>query len=453
MFAIGIRFLCGWSMATHPANRSQPEWPPHPDRVFMALAAAHFETERDPSERSALEWLESLQPPAIWASGYEPRKTVTTFVPVNDTASPMKGSGKTARPLMALQSIPLGRDRQPRQFPVAVPHSEHVWLIWNVPVDTDQHLATLGTLCGKVSYLGHSASLVQMWVDRKPPTPTIMPSKDRTRLRLRITGPGRLRYLEDCFNEKSILDFQFLAQQVVTATGKQKADLKKRIKETYNDIPPVTLRPTPGLWSGYSPIEPPVNRGSEVSGSEFQEDLIVFSCTKGRRLGLESTLRVTDALRGALMKLCPEPIPEWLCGHKPDRTKSERTHVSILPLPHVGRKHADGHLLGLALAIPKGIHPDEVAHCLGGLFADDANGETVKTVLTMGRLGEWLIQPERRESPPSTLRQNTWTAQSRSWATVTPIILDRYPKADGDAEKAIAKACRRIGLPEPEDVV
>ena len=99
MFAIGIRFLCGWSMATHPANRSQPEWPPHPDRVFMALAAAHFETERDPSERSALEWLEGLQPPSIRASDYEPRKTVTTFVPVNDTASPIKRFGQNRKAL------------------------------------------------------------------------------------------------------------------------------------------------------------------------------------------------------------------------------------------------------------------------------------------------------------------------------------------------------------------
>ena len=42
MIAIGIRYLCGWAMATHPADRNRAEWPPHPDRVFMALAAAHF---------------------------------------------------------------------------------------------------------------------------------------------------------------------------------------------------------------------------------------------------------------------------------------------------------------------------------------------------------------------------------------------------------------------------
>ena len=41
MFALGIQYLNGWSMAAADgARKVQPEWPPHPDRVFMALAAA-----------------------------------------------------------------------------------------------------------------------------------------------------------------------------------------------------------------------------------------------------------------------------------------------------------------------------------------------------------------------------------------------------------------------------
>ncbi|MGQ9588956.1 MAG: type I-G CRISPR-associated protein Csb2, partial [Planctomycetota bacterium] len=58
MFAIGIRYLNGFSVACEPDSREQPEWPPHPARVFMALAAAHFETGEDPAEREALLWLE-----------------------------------------------------------------------------------------------------------------------------------------------------------------------------------------------------------------------------------------------------------------------------------------------------------------------------------------------------------------------------------------------------------
>ena len=113
MFAIGIRYLNGWTMAAHPADREVAEWPPHPDRVFMALAAAHFESDCDGEERAALEWLEQQGPPGIVASTACARRTMTTFVPVNDSASPIKKD----KALMPAGSLAIGRDRQPRQFP------------------------------------------------------------------------------------------------------------------------------------------------------------------------------------------------------------------------------------------------------------------------------------------------------------------------------------------------
>src|SRR4051794_13346552 len=101
MFAIGIRYLCGWAMATHPADRERAEWPPHPDRVFMALASAHFETSGELVEYEALKHLSALPPPALEAPGHQPRLPVTTFVPVNDDASPLD---KNKRPMMAAGS-------------------------------------------------------------------------------------------------------------------------------------------------------------------------------------------------------------------------------------------------------------------------------------------------------------------------------------------------------------
>ena len=66
MFAFGIRYLNGWSMAAADgAKKERPEWPPHPDRVFMALAAAWFETGEDAEEGHALRRLESLGPPDL----------------------------------------------------------------------------------------------------------------------------------------------------------------------------------------------------------------------------------------------------------------------------------------------------------------------------------------------------------------------------------------------------
>jgi len=48
MFGFGIRYLMGWAMAAADgAKKERAEWPPHPDRIFMALAAAWFETGQD----------------------------------------------------------------------------------------------------------------------------------------------------------------------------------------------------------------------------------------------------------------------------------------------------------------------------------------------------------------------------------------------------------------------
>jgi CRISPR-associated protein Csb2 len=40
MLALEVEFLTGVSVAATPNRREQPEWPPHPDRLFQALVAA-----------------------------------------------------------------------------------------------------------------------------------------------------------------------------------------------------------------------------------------------------------------------------------------------------------------------------------------------------------------------------------------------------------------------------
>jgi CRISPR-associated protein Csb2 len=112
MLALGIRYVTGYAVATDVSDRIKAEWPPHPARVFMALAAAHFETGEHTDERAALEWLQRQGAPRMRVSSAEPRDVVTHYVPVNDSGDPMKGDN----PLTPLQSIALGRDRQPRTF-------------------------------------------------------------------------------------------------------------------------------------------------------------------------------------------------------------------------------------------------------------------------------------------------------------------------------------------------
>jgi CRISPR-associated protein Csb2 len=427
VIAIGIRYLNGWAMATHPADRERPEWPPHPDRVFMALAAAHFETGADSIEVGVLERLER-EPPVLQAGRHSERETVTTYVPVNDTASPLRGSGTKLRPMAPLGSLPIGRDRQARQFPVALPADPVVQLRWPSVSLAAAERGVLAGLCAKVTRVGHSASLVQVWLDDETSVADAGDSRVEllpvgsapARYRLRVAGPGRLERLRADFS--------------------------------------AGVWPRPSTWCGY---EPKCESEAETvePASCFDPAVLILRKLEGPNLGLESTLQVTKALRDTVLSRSIDP-PEWVSGHRADGSPSERDHVAFFPLSHVGREQADGHLLGLGMAVPRDVAGDERHRRLGQILFDDL-GQPREIELRMGRLGLWKLGLEEREHRPVALRAETWTSAApaeaaRRWATVTPIALDRHPKGKdpwSQIDAAIRSGCARIGLPEPDDVV
>jgi CRISPR-associated protein Csb2 len=429
MFALGVHYLNGWAMATHPTARERPEWPPHPDRVFMALASAHFETEESETERKALEWLEQQPPPALVASSFNARSCPISYVPVNDVAIPRLGK-KAPSPEQikaGLSMLPEFRPRQPRQFPVAIPDNPIVYLIWPEAHLSEMYRQIFENLCRKVTYVGHSASLVQIWIEDHPPPATLEPSpveQGQGRYRLRVTPSGRLEYLRKQFE--------------------------------------AGLRPTPSLWGGYDEPRQELPSPPEPH-TVFDADIIILRRLDGPSFGLETTLQLTEALRGAVMTMCPQPVPEWISGHKVDGSRSEQPHLAFFPLAHIGREHADGHLLGLAMALPRGVSSGERRRCLRDILYD-AHGELRQIELIMGRIGTCHATMENRESRPITLVQETWTAASphlpaKRWATVTPIIFDRHPKSKNadqywvEAEATVRESCHRIGLPMPADVI
>ena len=163
MLTIALEYLNGWTLSTSVADRAEPEWPPHLDRVFMALVAAHFEGNEDPAGREALQWLESQPDPVLYCSPARERTTVVSFVPVNDRSK--------SHYLTASGSMQLYRDRQPRTFPVAVPDDPVVCFVWESAEPPPEIRQALDRLCREVTSVGHSASLVRMWVGTAPPRP------------------------------------------------------------------------------------------------------------------------------------------------------------------------------------------------------------------------------------------------------------------------------------------
>jgi len=482
MFAFGIDFITRVAVMTDPASREKAEWPPHPARVFMALVAAHYDSKPLPEdgaeaatawrqERAGLEWLEKQGAPEMSWPEVASRDVVKVYVPVNDasvTQSPERV--KEAEMRSALGVMPDQRSRQERTFPAVFVDGEDpkcfVHLIWPNAEPSGGLLGSLESLAEKVIRIGHSSSLVRMWVELKEKlpvrihAPSFKPTKTRRGLQLRVPAQGFLADLEQRFNASEIDAFFDLSEKISTTKGKDskqaKADFAERFGTEWSRSAsaPVRQRPSAGFTAHYGPKDEPE---LAVVPSPFDPDLLVLTKQEGPVLGLESTAALTAALRGLLLQDA-EGKPEWFTGHSAPGVASTGGHMALLPLAYVGGEHADGHIMGLAIAFPRSVSALERSKCFRGrLF--NPHGEDLDLELQMGSLGVWTVRREERSSPPLALRPINWTEPSTVWASVTPVVLDRHPKHDQRTERVqwleevvagITQSCERQGLPEPE---
>ncbi|MCI0534789.1 MAG: type I-U CRISPR-associated protein Csb2 [Verrucomicrobiales bacterium] len=482
MFAIGIDFITGVAVMTDAASREKAEWPPHPARVFMALVAAHYESKPLPEdgneaesawarERAALGWLESQGAPELTWPEASPRDVVKVYVPVNDAGVPPNPTRvKESEMRSALGVIPGQRSRQERTFPALHIGGDgperYVHLQWPNAEPTTEILAALTGLARKVTRIGHSSSLALVWVSKAEDghLPAYKPNAEATGtnrgVRLRIPAPGFLAELDQCFNAGEIDAFFDLSEAIAAGKGKAKEQAKAAFEERFGSVwnrsasAPVRLRPSPGRTAHYSRVD---ETEARIVASSFDSELLVLAKQEGPVLGLESTAVLTAALRGYLIQ-GGEGKPEWFTGHSAPGVPSTGGHMALLPLAFVGAEHADGHILGLAVAFPRAITAKERAECLRGrLFAP--SGEDLEPELQMGKIGTWTLRREERSLPPLALRSATWCEPSSVWASVTPVVLDRHPKHDQRTERvhwrnevaaSIAQSCERQGLPKPD---
>jgi CRISPR-associated protein Csb2 len=425
MLTLGIRYLTGCVVATDVADRRRVEWPPHPGRVFMGLAAAYFQTRGDPAERAALEWLEVQRPPQVRAQEHVERPVVTHYVPVNDKAGPSKAPLQSAAGLT--------RARQPRTFARAWLEDDTAYLVWP-DAQPEAHFAPLEELCRKVTRIGHSSSLVQMWVSETPPEATTnwLPDEARATERFRVPTAGLLRYLERQHNQRQIDEFFDLSEAAGDASDKkgQKA-AKIALRERFQNQAPVRLRPELSISQGYAPRPDEAER--PAAGTVFDPRLLVFALRRRdgpyRHLDLAATLQLTGRFREALLQHLGAEPPEILSGHC-GQARSEQPHVAFLPLPFVGHEHAHGGILGVALAVPREIEAVDRQRLLKALAALRSEG------LMLGALGRWDLDSPDAGTLSVAFRNRVWTAApagARQWATVTPYVYDRHAKAKDKA--------------------
>lgn len=288
-----------------------------------------------------------------------------------------------------------GRGKQPRSFPSVFPRESKVYFVWtNAEPDeaTRSHLASLAELVG---YLGRSPSLVRVALCDNPPSANYEPAPDGN-LSIRVAVPGRLEELKDAFENSQ--------------------------------------RPTPGARRAYR------ETGARPSPQGNFGEMIILRKVGGPASPIAATLLVAEKARKAMLELADQ---RGLGCPAIDGHEDGGMHVAYVPLPFVGFKHADGHLLGLAIVLPRDLDREQTKRVRAtAAFLDHLN---------LGPAGRWELSVDS-EDWPQNLRPETWRDASTTWTTATPVLLDRFPKKNLSVEEILRTACGRAGLPDPVEI-
>ncbi|HLI83697.1 MAG TPA: type I-U CRISPR-associated protein Csb2 [Bryobacteraceae bacterium] len=431
MLAIRIEFLTGVYMATryNDPSRSEPEWPPHPDRLFSALVAAAAEpAENDLAriperEASTLRWLLEPQrgPLHLAVSESRNRSAPDVYMPENPHSDEIpKGSLETGdentrkKKRNALRGlIPVFRGKKPLPIPAVIPDDPVAYFIWP-DADPDEHAEVLRGICSKVTYLGRSRSLVRLSVVDDPPPPTHVPDPLGT-VPLRVPAAGRLSYLVDKYKRDG---------------GKPEPSPTQPYRRLHHDRLPQER--AANLFDRFWVFQP--RRGDPL-------------------LPATATVKVTRALRAALIacidqdqrrKGFPPDVPDVVHGH------GQHPHCAYVALPfvHPWQRHADGAIKGVGVLLPRGISDDALMAAAAGLTLLQQNG------LSIPSIGTWRLKEVPADDPPSgTLDRHTWSRPSRMWASATPVVFGHFPKPKkGGEAKVILDSLEMIGI-DPDHVL
>lgn len=422
--------------ASRTGDRSEPEWPPHPGRAFMALVAALYRHPRPSdnaefvTERDAVRALQTLASPAIFTPPATALSYPKVFVPINHL--------KEKRGPQLLKLLPNRREKKERYFPGYAIRSpdpttelddglpqEGVHFIWE-GADADvilRHSTALNRLLRFVGYLGTSRSLVSAELCENPPPashvpvpPTQPPSQSD--LLLRVAGPGRLESLEHHFTTH-----------------------RRR------EVPPV------GDVRRYRRAAP----GPQVVGLPPCEsafgDMFVFRLEGHDWLSLTHALAITSRFREAVLA-CAGDLgrPMAVSGHS-DNDDHAADHIGWVPLANVDHEHASGRVLGLAVVLPRAFTVGtesrrQVLTALGALSGSGGPGPR----LHLGRLGCPFVWPVVGDPQRESLRSARYTRTAQVWASVTPFVSRHLgSRHNHNARRLLRRSCQTVGLPDPVD--
>jgi CRISPR-associated protein Csb2 len=265
----------------------------------------------------------------------------------------------------------------------------------------DDLLSVFDEITAGVTHVGtsHSIAIIKSYPGEMTQRPTLSPDPNGKSF-IRVPTPGRLKELDAVFE--------------------QTAGVRR---------PPSACEPL----ASYRSEKPRFIRGEGV-------ELLVFRIS-GTMHGADTSASIGKALRRAVMSVLGNDAPPAVHGHNGGE------HVGWLPLPDVGHSYASGRIVGVGIMLPQGLDTGQRHVIMRGI------ARVYDLRLPDGRSAR-LLYPAPAQRLPVALTRKTWTQPSSSWATVTPVVLDRPPKKLTDERicNALSKSLHFAGYPEPQDV-
>jgi CRISPR-associated protein Csb2 len=376
------------------ARPSEPEWPPHPARVFCALVASAA----SPQDWDGLRWLENRDPPQVWAPAEQARHGRADGYVVTNMI--VRGGGSQSWP---------GRTNGSRHRSFTTPPCDTFAIVWPAARPALDVLTALTRLARRVPYVGRSTSLAEVTVIADVPG----------------DSPSWSRLVPTQLGDTAAVGELRVPYRGYTDALRHAYDQGARARQVPRSV-------------AYAESAPPPAPASRIAGP--WEDLLVWGWQQPTaRISGDEAVHVAAAFRKAILSLVPDPIPAQVCGHGADG----RAHAGFFALPDAGHDHADGHLLGLALAIPRDLPAGEWKQLVQAV----AGGG-----LTHIRV--WRDWPLRvvQGSERNGLRRERWTASpcgARTWTTVTPLACDGRLRRGRSLNDLVRRSLRIAGFPDP----
>jgi CRISPR-associated protein Csb2 len=390
MFAVRCELLLGSYQAADPfGSAHSAEWPPHPYRLHAALVAAACEAGGEHPGQDALAALRWLELQAPPGITCSPAPPRRTAARSWVPRNPTRG-GEWDRYLKAGSAV----NRVDRFFPTAVPDDPVLTFTWP---GAEEAPDVLVGLIEAVAWLGSSRSPVMCAAEGVGPPPVFVPSA-RGEWSVRVAAHG----ITD-----ALVAARFSHPQPVAA--------------------PI---------AGYAAAAAPVKVVPTPDAAPLSE--LFVRRVDGATQDAADAPAVGNALRLAVLARAGDAAPAALHGHDP-----LRGHAAYLALCDVAHRGARGTLRGVALALPDDVTTAERAAC-------ERAFRTVNPLLLAEGQSPLVLDDEIADL--AALSVERWLGPATDWATVTPVVLDRFPRRGRSPRDELLASIANAGLPEPAEV-